>query len=1280
MKRRNKNKLMPVIMTLILLLSMIVLPQSVLAVPPTFSNEIPVDGTIDIPISTSSLSIDIANCANWSITTTPNVGSDSGTGSGPHTCAITNLIAGIAYSWTVTADNGSSPVSATYTFRTKPSGIIDKVSKTDNLTCGEAIWVNASGLISNDLYTVKIDKNISGGVFEWETIEDNRADDDGEVSIKLNVPYRNSLGEYNLGLLDKSGGQVGINETIWINNTFEVIYKVGNDFLEHALYNYTYEYPETPFYIYIYNWTGLKYELYEESVDIDLKLPDEKLDLEKTTSMGMWYIDYTFDSKVDSPNLETYYWVWINDTIDTNEYSRAKLPVKLDVTAQLPSDMDWGETATISGYVKDGNGDGIGDYTVKLYSPSESGYIEMDSANTFSSGRYSLERVTDDGSAGTWHVGTLETGSYRIDETDKINITDFIAYHSFDVASDDSAKVRIVSPDEIVSGFNQTINVSVYNSWDDKYYEEMWIHVTGVDSWNYTTKTEYDDEDIIVITNDSKSSTEKYAYYEFNIKFNETGTGTIFVTHPNNNSVYEDIDLEANITGSTTFTVVSPDEMTIIVENMPDKVEMDLDADGDHPPEDCDWINTSTDITILIYGEEQDNRMNAEIEITGCGVDIEIDEDEAVADGKYIVPISPKHKGTLTITVTNDTENISYSKDYSIGGLSGSVTTSKGDDLEIPVQSTETITVDIPIGGQYAEVHLTWFDENWDIANNICINDTGGDNTAGNGLNGVYNFIITEEDIEDGVGYIVVAVLAGSEMYLYDVVEVAPIHDMVIDIIDPVDAANQTLTIGLEHAWEFKVLDGDGDLITDIDEVTAEILDNEGDIIQTESLSVKSGDIWYLDDWIPHFAGDLVITAVNNSGENEHDGNITLDVEKAEVTYSPNKVTCGIGLKNITVDITVIDANGHPPPDGTKLYINIHDASDAETDPDDYIVLDEDGMGEFTIEIVGDEKGKINGTFQGAYTDYAGNTTDGELKIVFPTFIVEPSEIYINMANTVIITALDSNNDPIKGINITLVASSAGIISASPDPVETSTEGKVSLSISPVASGNLNVTIAREIKYVGGRLTWDINKSVITNTTIKVTAKRSLDISVSKSPIYEGEILTVTIRSGGVPVSGVDVEFGQVTSQTGSNGEATFTVPDPGVESAIYTITAKKTGYITEEKAISVIKRYAISIVGPSADPQTGSSFTISVLAKGSGLAGASVTLEGTTKTSDNNGKVTFTAPSDDGDYVITATYENYKEGTLTITVIPGGIPGFELLTLIAAIGVAFILLRRRRH
>ena len=96
--------------------------------PPTFSNENPSDGTTDVPIVTSSLSVFIedpeGDSFDWSITTSPNVGSSSGTGesNGTKTCAISGLSYSTTYTWTVSAtdsDGGGETTTEIYTFTTK---------------------------------------------------------------------------------------------------------------------------------------------------------------------------------------------------------------------------------------------------------------------------------------------------------------------------------------------------------------------------------------------------------------------------------------------------------------------------------------------------------------------------------------------------------------------------------------------------------------------------------------------------------------------------------------------------------------------------------------------------------------------------------------------------------------------------------------------------------------------------------------------------------------------------------------------------------------------------------------------------------------------------------------------------------------------------------------------------------------------------------------------------------------------------------------------------------
>jgi hypothetical protein len=1173
---------------------------------------------------------------------------------------------------------------------------IDEVSKTDDLTCGQKIWVNASGLTEDEKYYVKIWDGTAN-----EDIEDERADSDGEVSIEFNVPYRGTLGAYNLSFWDDTTELD--NTTIYINNTFRVKYLVGDDEVDNYLYDLQYWAPDQGVTFEVYNWTGSKYELFEEEVNITVFLPDGSIAprdpaeinsapydiLYKVTDTGKWNFDYLFNYTDTGDNLEVDYHVYVLDTTNGNQLSNLSLPIKVDLTTtNLPDDAEWGDTVTVEGYVLDGNGDGIADYTVALYSPSGDTYVRVDSDTTYASGRYSLSGSTDEdgASAGTWYVGTYMTGgTYRIDETDSLDITDFIMYDSFMVGTQDTARVKLESPDELVDGFVQTLNISVYNNsdWDDDagtgdfYYDQMWVHLTGLDC--YYMGTEYDDDDIVVLGNFTDNGTgysdnEKYAYYEFNITFNETGAGTIMVTYDHNNTYYEDSDsLEANITGSTSISVGAPDDMTLIVNDMVDEVSVTSVSS-------CCKRNATSTITIEVFGDQQSDHWNASLTILGCGVDIEIDEEDAqddgywVSEGVYEVDISPKYAGTITITAENDTENKTVSKDFSVSGLFGTVTTANGDDKEISVETTEKITMTIT-NGQYADVYLCYYDSDW--ANPECLNDTTGDATEGNGLNGVFEFTPDVDDI-DHVGYIVCAANAGS-YWMYDVVEVAPIHDLYLEIRDPTNTSLQTLTVGMEHSWEFRVLEGaNGSVVSDVDSVTAEVLDEDGDTVQTFDLEEKTGNIWYMDDFIPHFQGRVVITAVNNTDENEHDGNMTFMAEYAVITFSPEAATAGIDLENITVTVTAVDANGLPIPEGTRFYVNVEEVNDTQ-DIDADFTLDEDGVGEFDIAKVGDNKTKINLTLQDVYDDgYMGNLTDGFFMIDFPVFLLDPETIYIGQSNLVTITAKDYNGDPIPNINLTLLPSIVGILSSQPDPVQTDADGMVELSISPTASGKLNVTIARNIRYVGGRLNW--TNAVVTDTYVTVTSIQSLKVALSQSPVYEGQSFTVTVTTQtGVVVSGADVEFAGTTVQTDSSGKAGFTAPDPGVESVVYTISVEKTGYVSVDKTVTVIKVYDISIVGPDSAPAAGESFTVTILAKGSPLAGATVTFNGKTSTSGGDGKVSLTAPSSEGDYTVTASFPNYDDGSLTVKISAGQVPGFELVSLVVALGVAFVLLRRRR-
>jgi len=95
--------------------------------PPEFSNENPPDSATNVPITTSSLSIDIDDPEDdsftWSIETSPNIGSNSGTGpDGTKTCSISGLAYDTTYTWYVNATDptGSGTTTAeSYTFTTE---------------------------------------------------------------------------------------------------------------------------------------------------------------------------------------------------------------------------------------------------------------------------------------------------------------------------------------------------------------------------------------------------------------------------------------------------------------------------------------------------------------------------------------------------------------------------------------------------------------------------------------------------------------------------------------------------------------------------------------------------------------------------------------------------------------------------------------------------------------------------------------------------------------------------------------------------------------------------------------------------------------------------------------------------------------------------------------------------------------------------------------------------------------------------------------------------------
>jgi len=291
----------------------------------------------------------------------------------------------------------------------------------------------------------------------------------------------------------------------------------------------------------------------------------------------------------------------------------------------------------------------------------------------------------------------------------------------------------------------------------------------------------------------------------------------------------------------------------------------------------------------------------------------------------------------------------------------------------------------------------------------------------------------------------------------------------------------------------------------------------------------------------------------------------------------------------------------------------------------------------------------------------------GTMKIQVPS--VSPNPEYIPLTGTTTVTCTVTGRGETLN-NVYVRAHGLGV-----DTNGTSnSDGEVQFSINPSSTGNISIDVGEE-----GR-TLDSTEAVIQVTTWK------LDISVSPDTVDEGAdfIVTVTEDSSGEAVNGATVTINGIgTGTTDSNGEVTFTAPSVTSDRS-YTIKASKTGYAPETDTITIFVTNIPNLYINAPETVTsGETFTVVAGGDDGNSFGITVTFNGETKTTAGPSGITFKAPSvnKDTDYTITATKTGYTDATpFTVTVKKKGTPGFELLTLIAAIGVAFILLRRRRN
>jgi hypothetical protein len=242
------------------------------------------------------------------------------------------------------------------------------------------------------------------------------------------------------------------------------------------------------------------------------------------------------------------------------------------------------------------------------------------------------------------------------------------------------------------------------------------------------------------------------------------------------------------------------------------------------------------------------------------------------------------------------------------------------------------------------------------------------------------------------------------------------------------------------------------------------------------------------------------------------------------------------------------------------------------------------------------------------------------------------------------------------------------ILAKLPTDLFTDANGQVDFSLNADASGDITIYIENE--------TDPDNEFVIV-----AQARKPMIITVNPS-VDEGKTFTVEARVYGELITNTPVTFtfdGQTWPTT--TGIATLTAPSVAT-SMTYPITATAEGYALATSAMIMVLNIPKLIIAIAGEVKAGQTFTATIADDTGGpVIGATITFDGKTYTSGAGGVATITAPSTEGTYPVTVTFPGYAPLSDTVNVVKGGgIPGFELLTLIAAIGVAFLLLRRRRN
>ena len=781
-------------------------------------------------------------------------------------------------------------------------------------------------------------------------------------------------------------------------------------------------------------------------------------------------------------------------------------------------------------------------------------------------------------------------------------------------------------------------------------------------------------------------------YYDYtDVWINNTGNGNYSIEIPRMSANWTNIGPLANGTwkvyfandtnkdgtdewnNSVSFTVKSanPPVQLVIVNDgsgkaTDKKVDIPAYASGDNQAPtitiafDIFGTSISDDQGRAYYGDDDPPEDYKNITISG---DILYPVDAAYIgpNGRWEAYVTPtKPGGTITIAIDwPGDDNGTASQTIEI--VNGTQVTPAVEKFTVGQHYNLTVTVkdmyDDPV--KNAQVWLIWEDGNGQF------NSTNGTSKPGNGLNGEYTFWINPDDDKypttapQNLTIAAKWITGTTGFWGYTEVVMARNHNM------RVNATPTTAYAGDSTIYDISIslIDGGNPSKTDL---TIAIYNSTGALVTGDDAWYKDGSYSITEEEIILSGGTFYLFAHNDTHDSEGN-NATLLITNYNVTSSPSILAWMIDTAvNMTFQLI-------PAGNGTLTLNNMSSVPEASDLGQSTQISIVNGVG--TLDEV-DATTLGNVTFEFTPDGGAARSADGLLRVTTATATPSPATIYNGEPTSVTITVTHpATGALLEDVRVGLdhgFALNASILAKLPSDQFTGADGKVQFSITADASGNVTIYIENET---------DPDNAFV------IMAKARMQMTISNDPsVDEGKTFTVEAKSYGVLITAATVTFtfnGQTWPTT--TGIATLTAPSV-TTSLTYPITATADGYTSASGTIMVLNVPKLTIIPPSGKVSGTQKFVVTIANDaGAGVTGAKVTFDGVDYYSGVNGACELTAPDvkeEFQNFQITATFTGYTDAaavTIKILKTPG-IPGFELLTLVAAIGVAFLFLRRRRN